>query len=542
MAKDEFDYVIVGAGSTGCVLANRLTEDPNVAVLLLEAGPWDRSMLIHMPVAMAVIKDNAAVNWQFPTEPEPHLDGRTDVYHRGKVIGGSSSINGMVFLRGNAADYDGWAAVTGFPEWSYGHCLAYFRKLETAAAKSASPYRGDAGPLRVGTAPATHPLHQAFLQAGEEAGHGITEDVNGAKQDGFCRIDWTISGGRRQSAAVAFLHPALGRPNLTVRTHARARRMIFAGTRATGVEIETGGAVSTVRAGREVILSAGAVQSPQLLMLSGIGAASELRAHEIAVVADRPGVGRNLQDHVGVYVRHACKEPISLARWTHPVARAALGVQWILTKTGVGASNHFETAAFLRAGKVNIPNIQFQYAPFGGTYHSVRETRTHGFQAKVTIQRPESRGRIALGSADPAARPRILFNYLETERDRVELRDGVKLLRDVFHTRAYDRFRGPEISTGAGQNTDAEIDAYARAEAVTDFHACGSCRMGPASDAMSVVGRAGEVHGVEGLRVADASIFPEITTANLNASAMMVGEKIADAIKGRALAPHDPRR
>ncbi|MBM3540955.1 MAG: choline dehydrogenase [Alphaproteobacteria bacterium] len=541
MAESEFDYIVVGAGSAGCALAGRLSENPGHSVLVVEAGPWDRSLLIHMPVAMAVIKDEASVNWQFPTEPEPHLYGRTDVYHRGKVIGGSSSINGMVFIRGNAADFDGWASMTGFPEWDYAHCLPYFKRMENTA-KPGDPYRGNAGPLRVGTAPATHPLHEAFLRAGEEAGHGITDDVNGAKQDGFCRIDWTIWGGRRQSAARAFLHPALARGNLHVRVGTRVHRIAFEGRRAVGVVVAEGGRETTIRARREVVLSAGAVQSPHLLMLSGIGPADALRKHAIPVLIEKPGVGANLQDHIGVYVRHACKEPITLARWTSPLARRVMGAQWILTKTGVAASNHFETAAFLKAGQVDVPNIQFQYAPFGGGYHTVRETRAHGFQAKVTVQRPESRGRISLGSADPRDRPRILFSYLQSERDRVELRDGVRLLRDVFHTRAYDRYRGPEVGIGAGQKTNAEIDEFVRKEAVTDFHACGSCRMGPEGDPMAVVGRAGQVHGVEGLRVADTSLYPEITTANLNASAMMLGGKIADAMLGAALPPEDPRR
>jgi choline dehydrogenase len=541
MAKDDVDYIVVGAGSSGSALAGRLSEDPDRSVLVIEAGPWDRSILIHMPVAMAVIKDEAALNWRFPTEPEPHLYGRTDIFHRGRVIGGSSSINGMVFIRGNPADFDGWASMTGFPEWDYAHCLAYFKAMENAA-RGAGPYRGGAGPLRVGTAPATHPLHEAFLRAGEEAGHGLTDDVNGAKQDGFGRIDWTIAGGRRQSAARAFLYPALGRGNLSVRVGTRVHRIAFEGRRAVGVVVDDGGRETTIRARREVILCAGAVQSPHLLMLSGIGPAGELRKHGLSVFLDRPGVGANLQDHIGVYVRHACKEPITLARWTSPLARTVMGAQWILTKTGVAASNHFETVAFLKAGNANIPNVQFQYAPFGGSYHTVRETRSHGFQAKVTVQRPESRGRISLGSADPTDRPRILFNYLETERDRVELRDGVRLLRDVFNTRTYDRYRGAEVGIGAGQKTNAEIDDFVRKEAVTDFHACGTCRMGPANDPMAVVGRAGEVHEVEGLRVADTSLYPEITTANLNASAMMLGLKIADAIRGRPLPPENPRR
>ncbi len=540
MARDTHDYVVVGAGSAGCVIASRLSEDPNVSVLLLEDGPWDKSLFITMPGGLLMLKDNARINWRFPTEPEPHLDGRSDTYHRGRVIGGSSSINGMVYIRGNRQDFDGWAANTGFREWRYENCLPYFKRCETSDHKD-SPWRGTKGPLVVETAPASDPLHQAFLQAGADAGFGRTEDLNGAQQEGFYKVDTTINRGRRWSSARAYLHPALQRPNLEVRTGVRALRVAFEGNKAVGIAYSQNSQESVARAGREVILCAGAVGSPHLLMLSGIGAADTLKRHGIPVVSDRPGVGENLQDHAGMYVRYACTKPITIGKDLSRAGMAKVGLRWLLTKKGQGASNQFETGAFVRTRDANYGNMQFQFVPFGGDYHLADSWHVHGFQAKLTVQRPESRGRIWLDSADPWAKPKIVFNYLAAERDRRETREGVAMLRHTFAQKAFDEFRGKELSPGPDVKSDAEIDAFARRRAATDFHAAGACAMGPASDPMSVVDRDGRVHGTERLRVVDTSIYPAVVTGNLNGSAMMIAEKMADMIRGAPpLAAEDP--
>ena len=536
-SRVEFDYIIVGAGSAGCVLANRLTGQPETTVLLIEAGPPDRSLFIHMPSAFAYPLAGTRYNWAYETEPEPGMDGRRMSCPRGRVLGGSSSINGMVYIRGHALDYDRWAEAEGLERWSYAHCLPYFKKAETRLA-GPDDYHGGSGPLYVTSGAMKNPLYRAFIAAGVEAGYARTDDMNGYRQEGLGPMDRTTWRGRRWSAAMAYLRPALARPNLDVRSHSLVLRVLFEGTRAVGVEYAQNGNVVRARARREVIVAGGAINSPQILMLSGIGPAGALREHGIEPVADVPGVGENLQDHIETYVQHACTQPITLFATQNLLAKGKIGVEWLLFHSGLGATNHFESGGFIRSrAGVRHPDLQYHFLPIAIAYDGKDKVDQHGFQAHVGPMRPSSKGSVTLRSADPRQPPRIRFNYLTTEGDRREFRDGVRLTREIFAQPAFDPFRGPELSPGPTVTSDAEIDAHLRRKAESAYHPSCSCKMGADTDPMAVVDGELRVRGTEGLRVVDASIMPSVVSGNLNAPTIMIGEMAADLILGRAPLP-----
>jgi choline dehydrogenase len=532
LAGMEFDYVIVGAGSAGCVLANRLTEDGAASVLVLERGGSDSSVLIQMPSALSIPMNMPKYNWGYESEPEPHLNGRRINCPRGKVLGGSSSINGLVYIRGNAMDFDTWEA-QGASGWGYRHVLPYFRRAETRAA-GADEYRGGEGPLHTQYGPINNPLYQAFVQAAVEAGYPRTEDVNGCQQEGFGRMDMTVHRGRRCSAARAYLKPAMKRPNLAVKTGIAVARVVLEGRRACGVSFIEGGTARTVRARREVILAGGSINSPQLLKLSGIGHGAELQAHGIDVVYDLPGVGENLQDHLEFYFQQACVQPITLYSVQGLLAKAAIGLRWLLLHDGLGATNHFETCGFIRsrAGE-KYPDIQYHFLPIAVSYDGKSLASEHGIQAHVGPMRSKSRGHVRLAGNDPLAPPRITFNYMSHEEDWRDMRACVRLTREIFAQPAFAPYRGREIQPGAEVVSDQAIDAFIREKVESAYHPCGTCRMGAANDPASVVTPDTRVIGIDGLRVVDASIMPQITNGNLNAPTIMMAEKAADMIRGK---------
>lgn len=531
----EVDYIIVGAGSAGCVLANRLTEDPSVQVLLLEHGGSDRSLFIQMPTALSIPMNTDKYAWQFHTEPEPYLDNRRMHCPRGKVLGGSSSINGMVYVRGHARDFDEWEA-HGARDWGYRHCLPYFRKAEDWAFGS-DEYRSQGGPLAVNNGnQMKNPLYRTFITAGEQAGYGHTADYNGRQQEGFGPMHMTVKNGFRWSTANAYLKPAMKRPNLTVLTHALSQRVVLEGKRAVGVEFERSGTVTVARARREVILSAGSVGSPHLLQVSGIGSAEVLRAAGIPVVHDLPGVGENLQDHLEFYFQFRCLQPITLNGQLDPWHKFLIGARWLLSRDGLGATNHFESCAFIRSrAGVEWPDIQYHFLPAAMRYDGRSAFDGHGFQVHVGHNKPKSRGWLRATSVDVRDAPSILFNYLQHEDDRAGFRACVRLTRNIINQAAFDPYRGSEIQPGESIQTDAEIDAFVRAKAESAYHPSCSCRMG--TDALAVVDPDTRVHGIEGLRVVDSSLFPTITNGNLNAPTIMLAERAADLIKGRGLLP-----
>lgn len=528
------DYVIVGAGSAGCAMAYRLAEAGR-SVLVIEHGGTDWGPFIQMPAALSYPMNMARYDWGYSSEPEPHLGGRRLATPRGKVVGGSSSINGMVYVRGHARDFDHWAE-TGADGWGYADVLPYFRRMEcwSDGGHGGDPaWRGSDGPLHVTRGPRRNPLFHAFVEAGRQAGYGVTHDYNGARQEGFGPMEQTVWKGVRWSAANAYLKPALKRENCGL-VRAFARRVVIEQGRAVGVEVERGGAVETIRAGREVILAASSINSPKLLMLSGVGPAAHLAEHGIAVVADRPGVGANLQDHLEVYAQFAAKRPITLYRYWNLLGKAAIGAQWLFTKTGLGASNQFESAAFIRSrAGVEYPDVQYHFLPIAVRYDGKAAAAGHGFQAHVGPMRSPSRGAVTLRSADPAEAPRIVFNYMSHEQDWIDFRACIRLTREIFAQPAMAEHVKFEIKPGDGVRSDDEIDGFVREHAESAYHPCGTCRMGRRDDPRAVVDPECRVIGVEGLRVADSSIFPRITNGNLNGPSIMTGEKAADHVLGR---------
>jgi choline dehydrogenase len=528
--RHSFDYVIVGGGSAGCALANRLSADPEISVLVVEAGrpdyPWD--VFIHMPAALMFPIGNRFYDWKYASEPEPHMGDRRIYHARGKVLGGSSSINGMIFQRGNPMDYEKWARDPGMERWDYAHCLPYFKRMETCMA-GADAYRGGDGPLVLERGPAQNPLCGAFFAAVQQAGYPLTDDVNGYRQEGFGRFDRNIKRGRRYSASVAYLRPVMDRRNLTVVTRALATRIRFERNRAVGLDYVHRAGVRSVRAG-ELILCGGTINSPQLLQLSGVGNGDELAALGIDVVHGLPGVGENLQDHLEVYIQHASKLPVSvapgLAKWRRPF----IGFEWLFFRRGLGATNHFEAGGFIRSNaEVAYPNLMFHFLPLAVRYDGTQASQGHGYQVHIGPMNSDVRGSVKIKSADPRVHPALRFNYLSTDRDRKEWIEMIRIAREILKQPAFDAFNGGELSPGPGVESDDEILKWVAGDAETALHPSCTAKMG--RDALSVVDPdTMKVHGLEGVRVVDASVMPYVTNGNIYAPTMMIAEKAADLI------------
>jgi len=539
----EADFVIVGSGSSGSALASRLSEDGKNSVLVLEYGGTDTSPLIQMPGALSFPMNMPRYDWGYFSEPEPHLGGRKLACPRGKVIGGSSSINGMVYVRGHAGDYDNWSD-TGAEGWSYADVLPYFLRMENwhDSGQGGDPeWRGKNGPLHITRGKRDIPLHKAFVDAGIQAGFELTKDYNGEQQEGFSPMEQTVWKGQRWSAANAYLKPALKRSNLDLHI-CLARRIIMDGKRAVGVEVQRGSDVYIVHARREVIIAASAINSPKLLMLSGIGPAAHIKETGINVIADRPGVGQNLQDHLELYIQQACTQPITLFKYWNLFGKMRVGIEWLLNKSGPGASNAFETCAFLRSKPgVSYPDIQYHFLPIAVRYDGQAAAEGHGFQAHVGPMRSASRGSIRLNSSNPEDKPKIVFNYMSQPQDWEDFRHCIRLTRSIFGQPAFDPFRGKEIQPGIDVQSDEELDTFISEHVESAYHPCGTCKIGRPDDPMAVVDPECRVIGVDSLRVVDSSIFPRIPNGNLNGPSIMVGEKGADHILGRAPLPKDNR-
>tara|TARA_R110000751_G_scaffold8041_3_gene32524 strand:- start:28003 stop:29652 length:1650 start_codon:yes stop_codon:yes gene_type:complete len=529
------DFVIIGSGSAGSAMASRLSEDGKNTVIVLEYGGTDAGPFIQMPAALSYPMSMGIYDWGYETEPEPHLGGRRLAAPRGKVIGGSSSINGMVYVRGHAEDFDGWAEA-GADGWAFADVLPYFQRMEHSHGGQEG-WRGTKGPLHIRRGDQKNPLYESFIKAGQQAGFEVTEDYNGEKQEGFGPMEQTIHRGRRWSAANAYLRPALKRSNLQL-VKGLARRIIIENGQAVGVEIQRGGKIETIGANREVIVAASSFNSPKLLMLSGIGPAAHLRDMGIEVIADRPGVGANLQDHLELYVQQESIKPITLYSKLNLFSKGLIGAEWLFFKTGLGTSNHFEVAAFLRSRPgIKYPDIQYHFIPVAIRYDGKAAAKSHGFQAHVGPMRSKSRGNVTLRSAEATDAPVIRFNYMSAPDDWAEFRHCIRLTRDIFQQKAFDPYRGAEISPGAAVQTDDQLDDFIAEHAESAYHPCGTCKMGRTDDPMSVVDAQCRVIGVDRLRVADSSIFPEITNGNLNGPSIMVGEKASDHILGKSPLP-----
>ena len=535
MASNDFDYIIIGAGSAGCVLANRLSEDAQTRVLVLEYGGSDRSVVIQMPSAFSIPMNTTRYNWRYESEPEPFLNGRRVHCPRGKVLGGSSSINGLVYIRGHALDFDEWESL-GAQGWGYRNCLPYFKRAESWDA-GGDEYRGGSGPLHTSRGNnMKNPLYGAWVDAGAQAGYIKTDDCNGYMQEGFGAMHMTVKDGVRCSTANAYLRPAMQRPNLTVITRAMTRQILLDGKRAVGVSYDRDGQTHEVYCAREVLVCAGPIGSPHLLQRSGIGPAAVLAQAGVAVRHDLPGVGENLQDHSEIYIQYGCKEPVTLNSKMDPLSKLMIGLRWLVCKDGLGATNHFEAGGFIRS-EVGLrwPDIQFHFLPAAMRYDGKKPLKGHGFMVLTGPNKPKSRGHVRIRSGDPYEHPQIIFNYLQREEDREGFRRCVRLTREIIGQPAMDRFRDAEIAPGPNVNSDAEIDAFVRENLESTYHPCGSCRMG--EDDMAVVDSQLRVRGMDGLRVIDSSVFPTEPNGNLNAPTIMLAERAADLVRGGKMLP-----